>query len=66
MAFGKKQRRIEALEYRVRELEERLCPCESHDWKRIGKRSFPNGVELDFEYKYKCTKCGKEEWKWGF
>jgi transposase-like protein len=64
MAWGKKQRRIEALEYRVRELEERLCPCESHDWRKIGTRSFSNGVDLDFEYKYKCAKCGKITWDW--
>lgn len=54
MAFGRKQRQIEALQYRIKELEERLCPCEEHDWKYIGM------------FKYKCRRCGKEKWdeKW--
>lgn len=26
------------LNYRIAELEERLCPCGSHDWKKIGSR----------------------------
>jgi hypothetical protein len=66
MAWGKKQRIIEALERRVADLEERICPCESHDWKEIRSRSFANGIDIDFEYKYKCRKCGKEKWDWSF
>ena len=27
--------KIMQLNYRVAELEERLCPCEEHDWKQI-------------------------------
>lgn len=34
--FGDKRLKAEIvrLSYRVAELEERLCPCEQHDWKR--------------------------------
>lgn len=36
--FGNKRLKAEIvrLSYRVAELEERLCPCEQHDWKRTG------------------------------
>ena len=55
---------IVTLSYRVKELEERLCPCQSHEWKK---------VETEFEYIYdefvtvhthQCTRCGKRKTSW--
>ena len=41
--------------------EERLCPCESHDWKQVGYyfTSSAGGIDLDTVHKYKCRRCGK-------
>ena len=58
---------IVRLTYRVAELEERLCPCEDHDWKVIGRRTkyhdFGNITHIEC---LKCKRCGKtkeqEEW----
>ena len=52
---------IVKLEYRVAELEERLCPCEDHDWKCISSRVTPicGGWDLDTIHTYKCKRCGK-------
>ncbi len=50
------------LTYRVRELEERLCPCEEHDWRKVGEEFQINGITvIDVEtiYHYKCKRCGK-------
>lgn len=35
--FGRAKLKAEImrLTYRVADLEERLCPCEEHDWKQI-------------------------------
>lgn len=53
---------IVKLTYRVKELEERLCPCESHDWAQVGYRHVLNWPgNLDTVYRYKCRKCGKEK-----
>lgn len=50
------------LTYRVKELEERLCPCESHDWVRVGYRYVFSGCcPPDTVYRYKCKRCGKEK-----
>jgi hypothetical protein len=53
---------IVRLQYRIAELEERLCPCEEHDWKRIG--GYPvwgtGGYTFDATYVYKCRRCGKQ------
>ena len=48
------------------ELEERLCPCESHDWKQVGY-SFEGGTGRGDEitiYDYKCKRCGKRYKSW--
>ena len=52
---------ITRLNYRVAELEERLCPCEEHDWKEVGYyfTSMTNGWDFDTIHKYKCKRCGK-------
>ena len=61
--FGKRKLKAEIirLTHRVAELEERLCPCEQHDWKRIGVDYTYDGVGgCDATYNYKCAKCGKK------
>jgi hypothetical protein len=49
------------LKHRVAELEERLCPCEDHDWKHIGSYtiSYTCGYDFDTMHQYKCRRCGK-------
>lgn len=47
-------------EYRIKELEERLCPCSSHEFKWISSRLSYNGFDLDTIRRYKCKVCGKE------
>lgn len=49
-------------ETRIRELEERLCPCQSHDWRRTDYE-FTGGTGCGDEttlYHYQCAKCGKK------
>lgn len=48
------------LEHRVEDLEERLCPCNSHQWKLIGTRTSYNYYSVDPIYYYKCARCGKK------
>jgi hypothetical protein len=51
---------IQRLNYRIVELEERLCPCEDHDWKLTGSSfNTTDGYIFDDIYKYKCKRCGK-------
>ena len=53
---------IAELTFRVRELEERLCPCESHVWKRVGEEYVCLTCgDLDTVYYYKCSRCGKKK-----
>lgn len=47
-------------EYRIKELEERLCPCCSHEYKWISSRLVQNGFDVDAVRRYKCKACGKE------
>lgn len=54
---------IVRLTYRVAELEEKLCPCEQHDWVKLDFRFIGGtgrGDELTM-YRYKCKKCGKQK-----
>lgn len=49
------------LNHRIEDLEERLCPCESHQWKLIDQIA-TYGL-FDYyatNYIYKCTHCGKK------
>lgn len=49
-------------ETRIRELEERLCPCQSHDWHRTDYE-FTGGTGCGDEtilHHYQCAKCGKK------
>lgn len=59
--FGKKSNLIQELQFRIEDLEERLCPC-GHDWKQVSCycTSFTNGVDFDTVYEYKCKRCGKK------
>ena len=58
--FGKKSALILELRHRVQDLEERLCPCQSHEWVLIETQDhFTNYGDMDTEYKYQCKKCGK-------
>lgn len=51
---------IVRLTYRVAELEERLCPCEGHDWKMIDYEFIPDSYGGgDTRHEYKCRTCGK-------
>lgn len=66
--FGKQKLKAEIvrLTYRVEELEERLCPCEQHEWKRIGY-DFKIGCgagDIETIYTYKCKRCGKQIKTW--
>lgn len=52
------------LTYRVKELEERLCPCGQHDWVIVGREpSFVCG-SVEILHKIKCRRCGKESTTW--
>ena len=52
--------KIARLEYRIADLEERLCPCSQHDMVVIGSKFIPNSYG-DGEHlrTYKCKRCGK-------
>lgn len=49
---------IVQLEFRIKELEEKICPCESHKWKLVNTDISYNGR---YTYTYKCEKCLKEK-----
>ena len=55
-----------SLKARVAELEEKICPCEQHDYIKIDYEFFGGtgrGDETTI-YKYKCRKCGKRVSSW--
>lgn len=63
VVFNKKlkMKLIEA-QYRIKELEERLCPCEQHDWVEIHKEfvmTCPTIADGEYLRTYKCRCCGK-------
>ena len=60
MTKRKMREELMRLKYRVADLEERLCPCEDHDWKQVGTNFFTtDGYDFTDIYKYKCRRCGK-------
>ena len=60
MTKRKMRDEIVRLKYRVADLEERLCPCEEHDWKHVGTSFFTtDGHDFRDIYRYKCRRCGK-------
>ena len=53
---------ITRLNYRIEELEEKICPYNQHQWIHVGASLFDK-VGCYYETsicKYKCKKCGKE------
>ena len=69
--FGIRRLKAEVvrLTYRVKELEERLCPCEQHDWVVTHiEHSTITCTGLDFYtiYHCKCKNCGKQAEKRGW
>ena len=61
MTRRKMKEKIMQLSYRVAELEERLCPCEEHEWKQVDSYLLisADGIDYDTMVKYKCRRCGK-------
>ena len=59
--FFKKCKKIKHLEARVSQLEELLCPFNSHDWIEVDwhLESFDNGHTTDVVRHYKCSRCHK-------
>ena len=59
--FFKKRDKIIELQYRIKELEEKICPCEQHDYIEIEKDFILlNYGNVITRIKYKCKRCGKE------
>lgn len=55
-----------SLKARIAELEEKICPCEQHDYITIDYE-FVGGTGMGDEttiYHYKCRKCGKRIKSW--
>ena len=68
MMFKKKKMAAEIvrLRYRVQELEERLCPCEQHQWLITNEECDVGTAPGDVTtyYTYKCRRCGKKRRTW--
>lgn len=59
--------KVISLEYRIADLEERLCPCEQHDMVTTGSKFIPDSYDSGAYLKtYKCKRCGKviKEYDW--
>lgn len=60
MSRRKMREELMRLNYRIADLEERLCPCEEHEWVHIGSNFHTtNGYDFTDIYHYKCRRCGK-------
>lgn len=61
MFFWKYKEKIMEQEFRIRELEEKLCPYEKHDWVLVRTESNIDsyGLTIDTIYICKCGRCGK-------
>ena len=62
--FGKYKKMIDEiveLRYRVKELEERLCPCAQHQWLVTDTRYdvLDSSCYAETFYTYQCRRCGK-------
>lgn len=68
--FGRRRLKaeIERLTYRVKELEEQLCPCSQHDWITVSEETEFHAHDMMLVRTHrKCKKCKKEveriEWR---
>ena len=53
---------ITHLSYRVKELEERLCPSEEHDWKlAASKFTMISPYDVQQMNDFLCRRCGKRK-----
>ena len=60
--FGNRKLKAEIVDitFRVRELEEKLCPGENHDWTDRGREYFIDEYgDVDVERRFVCSRCGK-------
>lgn len=59
--FWRKQRKIDELNLRVKQLEDLLCPMNSHNWVEIdwSLTSFDGGHTTDVVHHYSCSRCKK-------
>lgn len=50
------------LEYRVKELEEKLCPAEDHDWKAAAvHHTMISSFDTQTVTDYLCRRCGRRK-----
>lgn len=47
------------LRNRIQDLEERLCPCESHNYREIHREFIITVADCEILRTYKCNRCGK-------
>ena len=53
---------VTRLQYRVKELEEKLCPAEEHDWKKVDRRCVTVCMDEEvFVTDLVCKRCGKRK-----
>ena len=68
--FGRRRLKaeIERLTYRVKELEEQLCPWGQHDYvlTKTEYKTWCSGHAVEAIDHFKCMKCGKEKTKEGW
>lgn len=63
--FNRKRELLDIIQkqsFRIQDLEERLCPCNQHDWVKIG-RTVDYINDCEYKYHVKCKRCGKESTK---
>lgn len=58
--FDSRQKQIDKLKNRVKELEEKLCPGENHQWVCREIEPYDYGMS---NRKYVCQRCGKVQWR---
>lgn len=53
---------VTRLQYRVKELEERLCPAEDHDWKMTDSHyDMVAPMDVQRVCNFLCKRCGKRK-----
>lgn len=48
------------LQYRIKDLEERICPCGQHDYIKVGTEWEDMPAGADMLTVYQCKRCGKK------